>query len=101
MCVDGRHHLWRVQNSSFRWLYNGLVSRLQTDPQQNDYPDKLASCLDVSGDGSQFPTCVTFNAQGTYLAVGTNTGTCIIVDYDTLGVAKQLRGHTRPITSVW
>lgn len=72
-----------------------------TDPQQNDYPDKLASCLDVSGDGSQFPTCVTFNAQGTYMAVGTNTGTCIIVDYDTLGVAKQLRGHTRPITSVW
>lgn len=44
---------------------------------------------------------MTFNAQGTYMAVGTNTGTCIIVDYDTLGVAKQLRGHTRPITSVW
>lgn len=29
VCVDGRHQLWQVQHSSFRWLYNGLVSRLQ------------------------------------------------------------------------
>ena len=64
-------------------------------------PDYIESCLDVSakaGVVEQFPTACAFNHQGTYLAIGCNTGRVLVIDNDTQGLARSLMGHCRPVS---
>ncbi|KAL5102439.1 hypothetical protein RYX36_006766 [Vicia faba] len=46
--------------------------------------------------------CVAFNRRGTLLAAGCNDGSCVIWDFETRGIAKELRDDecSSPITSV-
>ncbi|XP_058746381.1 protein RBL-like [Vicia villosa] len=46
--------------------------------------------------------CVAFNRRGTLLAAGCNDGSCVIWDFETRGIAKELRDEecSSPITSV-
>ena len=73
--------------------------------RQDDYPDACEQFLDTSSPtADQFPIVCEFNYQGTYLAVGCNTGRCFIWDYDTNGLARSFMGHSRAVTclrSVW
>ncbi|KAK9479719.1 WD40-repeat-containing domain protein [Lipomyces japonicus] len=60
-----------------------------------EYPEHIAHTLHYGR------SCfIKFNRKGDYLASGLTDGTIIIFDFDTYGIAKILRGHTRPIQSL-
>ncbi|KAK9467567.1 WD40-repeat-containing domain protein [Lipomyces arxii] len=60
-----------------------------------EYPENLTHTLNFGQS-----TCIKFNRKGDYLASGLVDGTVIVFDFDTYGIARVLRGHTRPIQSL-
>ncbi|KAG6555195.1 hypothetical protein Mapa_003234 [Marchantia paleacea] len=56
------------------------------DPFQSDFPEVIEEYL-VHGSAK----CIAFNRRGTLLAAGCADGSCVIWDFDTRGVAKELR----------
>lgn len=67
------------------------------DPFQNDFPEVIEEYLEHGN-----TKCIAFNRRGTLLAAGCMDGACIIWDFDTRGIAKELRdkGCSAAITSV-
>ncbi|MCO5553069.1 hypothetical protein L7F22_006590 [Adiantum nelumboides] len=55
------------------------------DPFQNDFPEVIEEYLEQGS-----ARCISFNRRGTLLAVGCQDGACVIWDFDTRGVAKEL-----------
>lgn len=60
-----------------------------------DYPDTTTASL-----RSGHSTCARFNRSGNLLASGRVDGTVAIIDVETLGVARKLRGHSKQIQSL-
>lgn len=56
------------------------------DPLQGDFPEVIEEYLEY---GTM--KCIAFNRWGTLLAAGCTDGSCIIWDFGTRGVAKELR----------
>lgn len=67
------------------------------DPFQGDFPEVIEEFLEQGT-----ARCIAFNRRGTLLAAGCTNGTCVIWDFVTRGVAKELRDDdcTAPITNV-
>ncbi|KAM5440851.1 chromatin binding protein [Microsporum ferrugineum] len=60
-----------------------------------DYPDILTGTL-----RSGHAACLRFNRKGDFLASGRVDGTIVILDVETNGVARKLRGHSKQIQSL-
>ncbi|KAK9450758.1 WD40-repeat-containing domain protein [Limtongia smithiae] len=60
-----------------------------------EYPENLTHTLNYGRS-----TCIRFNRKGDYLASGLADGTVIVFDFDTYGIARVLRGHTRAVQSL-
>ncbi|CAA2983242.1 RBL isoform X1 [Olea europaea subsp. europaea] len=67
------------------------------DPLQGDFPEVIEEYLEHG-----VMKCVAFNRRGTLLAAGCSDGSCIIWDFETRGIAKELRDKdcVAAITSV-
>ncbi|KAK9734115.1 hypothetical protein RND81_04G115900 [Saponaria officinalis] len=67
------------------------------DPLQGDFPEVIEEYLEHG-----VMKCVAFNRRGTLLAAGCSNGTCVIWDFETRGIAKELRDKdcSNAITSV-
>ncbi|KAK4750286.1 hypothetical protein SAY87_027735 [Trapa incisa] len=67
------------------------------DPLQGDFPEMIEEYLEHG-----IMKCIAFNRRGTLLAAGCADGTCIIWDFETRGIAKELRDKNcnAAITSV-
>ncbi|XP_068668265.1 protein RBL [Aristolochia californica] len=67
------------------------------DPLQGDFPEVIEEYLEHG-----IMKCIAFNRRGTLLAAGCADGSCVIWDFETRGIAKELRDSDRvaPITSV-
>ncbi|KAL5210526.1 hypothetical protein ABZP36_006149 [Zizania latifolia] len=67
------------------------------DPLQGDFPETIEEFLQYGN-----MKCIAFNRRGTLLAAGCANGTCVIWDFETRGVARELHDKdcTAPITSV-
>lgn len=67
------------------------------DPFQNDFPEVIEEYLDHGS-----TKCIAFNRRGTLLAAGCLNGICVIWDFDTRGIAKELgdKGCSAAVTSV-
>ncbi|KAJ6852979.1 protein RBL isoform X1 [Iris pallida] len=67
------------------------------DPLQGDFPEVIEEFLQHG-----IMKCIAFNRRGTLLAAGCLDGSCVIWDFETRGVAKELRDKDciAPITSV-
>ncbi|KAK4483585.1 hypothetical protein RD792_010784 [Penstemon davidsonii] len=67
------------------------------DPLQGDFPEVIEEYLEHG-----VMKCIAFNRRGTLLAAGCSDGSCVIWDYETRGVAKELRDKecVAAITSV-
>ncbi|KAL1916533.1 uncharacterized protein VTP21DRAFT_5724 [Calcarisporiella thermophila] len=65
------------------------------DPFDQDFPDVIEEEIPDLG----VRTCA-FNRWGTLLAAGCASGACLVWDFDTHSVARQLIGHVRPVTSL-
>ncbi|KAI5420842.1 hypothetical protein KIW84_044608, partial [Lathyrus oleraceus] len=69
------------------------------DPLQGDFPEVIEEYLELE---HGIMKCIAFNRRGTLLAAGCNDGSCVIWDFLTRGVAKELRDSecSSPITSI-
>ncbi|GAV74696.1 WD40 domain-containing protein [Cephalotus follicularis] len=56
------------------------------DPLQGDFPEVIEEYLEHG-----VMKCIAFNRRGTLLAAGCSDGCCIIWDFETRGIAKELR----------
>lgn len=56
------------------------------DPLQGDFPEVIEEYLHHG-----VTKCIAFNRRGTLLAAGCADGSCVIWDFETRGVAKELR----------
>lgn len=67
------------------------------DPLQGDFPEVIEEYLQHG-----IMKCIAFNRRGTLLAAGCSDGSCVIWDFGTRGIAKELRDKdcVSPITSV-
>ncbi|XP_071732289.1 protein RBL-like [Rutidosis leptorrhynchoides] len=67
------------------------------DPLQGDFPEVIEEYLEHG-----IMKCISFNRRGTLLAAGCSDGSCVIWDFETRGIAKELRDRdcTAAITSV-
>ncbi|XAR63580.1 hypothetical protein NMG60_11023567 [Bertholletia excelsa] len=67
------------------------------DPLQGDFPEVIEEYLEHG-----VMKCIAFNRRGTLLAAGCYDGSCIIWDFETRGIAKELRDKdcVAAITSV-
>ncbi|CAN6566938.1 unnamed protein product [Malus baccata var. baccata] len=67
------------------------------DPLQGDFPEVIEEYLEHG-----VMKCIAFNRRGTLLAAGCSDGNCIIWDFETRGIAKELRDKdcVAAITSV-
>ncbi|KAL6980889.1 hypothetical protein U1Q18_022525 [Sarracenia purpurea var. burkii] len=67
------------------------------DPLQGDFPEVIEEYLEYG-----VMKCIAFNRRGTLLAAGCSDGSCIIWDFETRGIAKELRDKdsVAAITSV-
>ncbi|KAG4980923.1 hypothetical protein JHK82_034169 [Glycine max] len=67
------------------------------DPLQGDFPEVIEEYLEHG-----CMKCIAFNRRGTLLAAGCNNGSCVIWDFETRGIAKELQDDecSSPITSV-
>ncbi|ODV98090.1 hypothetical protein PACTADRAFT_47911 [Pachysolen tannophilus NRRL Y-2460] len=61
-----------------------------------EFPESLSNTLNFH----HHSTFIKFNRKGDYLASGSIDGSILIVDYDTNGIIKILKNHTRAITSL-
>lgn len=59
------------------------------DPFQNDFPEVIEEYLEQGS-----AKCISFNRRGTLLAAGCADGACVIWDFDTRGIAKELRDNS-------
>ncbi|KAH9330964.1 hypothetical protein KI387_003072, partial [Taxus chinensis] len=66
-------------------------------PYQGDFPEVIEDYLEKG-----MARCIAFNRRGTLLVAGCTDGACIIWDFETRGVSKELRDDdcTASITSV-
>ncbi|KAG8095925.1 hypothetical protein GUJ93_ZPchr0013g36871 [Zizania palustris] len=73
------------------------MNTLIVDPLQGDFPETIEEFLQYGN-----MKCIAFNRRGTLLAAGCANGTCVIWDFETRGVARELHDKdcTAPITSV-
>ncbi|XP_062091650.1 protein RBL isoform X1 [Humulus lupulus] len=67
------------------------------DPLQGDFPEVIEEYLEHG-----VMKCISFNRRGTLLAAGCSDGSCIIWDFETRGIAKELKDKdcSAAITSV-
>ncbi|CAN1854927.1 Protein RBL [Linum perenne] len=67
------------------------------DPLQGDFPEVIEEYLEHG-----VMKCIAFNRRGTLLAAGCVDGSCVIWDFETRGIAKELRDKdsVAPITCV-
>ncbi|XP_077233403.1 transducin/WD40 repeat-like superfamily protein [Tasmannia lanceolata] len=67
------------------------------DPLQGDFPEVIEEYLQHG-----VMKCIAFNRRGTLLAAGCSDGSCVIWDFETRGIAKELRDKdcVHAITSV-
>ncbi|KAF4384746.1 hypothetical protein F8388_004053 [Cannabis sativa] len=67
------------------------------DPLQGDFPEVIEEYLEHG-----VMKCIAFNRRGTLLAAGCSDGSCIIWDFETRGIAKELKDKdcSAAITSV-
>ncbi|OZJ03135.1 hypothetical protein BZG36_03866 [Bifiguratus adelaidae] len=65
------------------------------DPWEQEYPQIIEETIE---DG--YVLNCRFNKRGTLLAGGCLDGRCVVWDYDTRGIARNLHGHIKPISSV-
>lgn len=67
------------------------------DPFQGDFPEVIEEYLQHG-----IMKCIAFNRRGTLLAAGCSDGSCVIWDFETRGIAKELRDKdcTVSITSI-
>ncbi|KAI3944956.1 hypothetical protein MKW92_051053 [Papaver armeniacum] len=67
------------------------------DPLQGDFPEVIEEFLEHG-----VMKCIAFNRRGTLLAAGCSDGSCIIWDFETRGIAKELKDSDckTPVTSV-
>ncbi|PIA54168.1 hypothetical protein AQUCO_00900611v1 [Aquilegia coerulea] len=67
------------------------------DPLQGDFPEIIEEYLEYG-----VMKCIAFNRRGTLLAAGCSDGSCIIWDFETRGIAKELRDKdsVSPVTCV-
>lgn len=67
------------------------------DPLQGDFPEVIEEYLEHG-----VMKCIAFNRRGTLLAAGCSNGSCVIWDFETRGIAKELRDKdcNAAITSV-
>lgn len=67
------------------------------DPLQGDFPEVIEEYLEHG-----LMKCAAFNRRGTLLAAGCSDGSCVIWDFETRGIAKELRDKdcVAAITSV-
>ncbi|CAN0858205.1 Protein RBL [Linum grandiflorum] len=67
------------------------------DPLQGDFPEVIEEYLEHG-----VMKCIAFNRRGTLLAAGCVDGSCVIWDFETRGIAKELRDKDSiaPITCV-
>ncbi|KAJ8453034.1 hypothetical protein Cgig2_014797 [Carnegiea gigantea] len=74
-----------------------LVFPFCEDPLQGDFPEVIEEYLKYG-----IMKCIAFNRRGTLLAAGCFDGSCVIWDFETRGIAKELRDKdcTAAITSV-
>ncbi|CAH9117785.1 unnamed protein product [Cuscuta epithymum] len=56
------------------------------DPLQGDFPEVIEEYLEHG-----VMKCIAFNRRGTLLAAGCSDGSCIIWDFETRGISKELR----------
>ncbi|KAI9306634.1 WD40-repeat-containing domain protein [Cunninghamella echinulata] len=65
------------------------------DPWEQEYPSNIEDTLE---DG--YVLNCRFNRRGTLLAAGCQDGRCVIWDFDTKGVSRNLTGHVKSVVSV-
>ncbi|XP_021889830.1 protein RBL isoform X2 [Carica papaya] len=67
------------------------------DPLQGDFPEVIEEYLE-----NGVMKCIAFNRRGTLLAAGCSDGSCVIWDFETRGIAKELcdKDCSAAITSV-
>ncbi|KAI8371652.1 WD40-repeat-containing domain protein [Radiomyces spectabilis] len=65
------------------------------DPWEQEYPQVIEETLE---DGYILHS--KFNRRGTLLAAGCLDGRCVVWDFDTKGVARNLTGHVKPVASI-
>ncbi|KAF5791167.1 putative transcription factor WD40-like family [Helianthus annuus] len=67
------------------------------DPLQGDFPEVIEEFLEHG-----IMKCISFNRRGTLLAAGCSDGSCVVWDFETRGIAKELRDKdcAAAITSV-
>ncbi|XP_038893423.1 protein RBL [Benincasa hispida] len=67
------------------------------DPLQGDFPEVIEEFLEHG-----VMKCIAFNRRGTLLAAGCSDGNCVIWDFETRGIAKELKDKdcVSAITSV-
>ncbi|XP_050229294.1 protein RBL isoform X2 [Mercurialis annua] len=56
------------------------------DPLQGDFPEVIEEYLEHG-----VMKCIAFNRRGTLLAAGCSDGSCVIWDFETRGIVKELR----------
>ncbi|PWA90460.1 zinc finger, BED-type, Zinc finger, C2H2, WD40/YVTN repeat-like-containing domain protein [Artemisia annua] len=57
-----------------------------TESITGDFPEVIEACLDHG-----IMKCIAFNRRGTLLAAGCSDGNCVIWDFQTRGIAKELK----------
>ncbi|KAL0096051.1 retinoblastoma-binding protein-like protein 5 [Phycomyces blakesleeanus] len=65
------------------------------DPWEQEYPQVIEETLE---DG--YVLSCKFNRRGTLLAGGCLDGRCVVWDFDTKGVSRNLIGHVKPVASI-
>ncbi|XP_051124652.1 protein RBL isoform X2 [Andrographis paniculata] len=56
------------------------------DPLQGDFPEVIEEYLEYG-----VMKCIAFNRRGTLVAAGCSDGSCVIWDFETRGISKELR----------
>ncbi|KAI8079092.1 WD domain-containing protein [Gilbertella persicaria] len=65
------------------------------DPWEQEYPQIIEETLE---DG--YVLNCKFNRRGTLLAAGCLDGRCVVWDFDTKGVSRNLIGHVKPVANI-
>ncbi|KAJ1411568.1 WD40/YVTN repeat-like-containing domain superfamily [Sesbania bispinosa] len=78
-------------------INNDTIMMMEITDDQGDFPEVIEEYLEHG-----CMKCIAFNRRGTLLAAGCNDGSCVIWDFETRGIAKELRDGecSSPITSI-